>query len=150
MIRYFPLFFMCVFLYSLPPAIAEPLRFETQIRQTIPFEVEIARTEEDQNRGLMNRDSLPPGTGMLFIFDPPSKPIFWMKDTKIKLDMIYINEDGIVIHIHENAVPFDKTLIYPPKIKSKAVLEIGGGLSKKLGISKGDKVIHTIFAKEVK
>ena len=132
------------------PAFAEPLQFETQAGKTIPFDVEVAKTAEEKRKGLMNRDSLKPNTGMLFIFDPPTKPVFWMKDAKIYLDMIYIGEDGIVTGIHENAVPFDETQIFPPDVKTKAVVEITGGDSKKLGISKGDKVIHTIFEKDVK
>lgn len=132
------------------PVFAEPLQFETQAGKTISYDVEVARTDEEQKKGLMGRDSLKPQTGMLFIFDPPTKPVFWMKDAKIHLDMVYIGEDGIVTGIHENAIPFDKTQIFPPDVKTKAVVEITGGEAKKLGISKGDKVIHTIFKKEVK
>lgn len=149
MIKYLMLLSTSVLLLSVP-AMAEPLQFQTQAGQTIPFDVEIAKTPAEQARGLMNRDSLKPQTGMLFVFDPPTKPLFWMKDTKIRLDMIYISENGIVTGIHENAIPFDETPITPPPIKSRGVLEITGGASKKLGISKGDKVIHTIFKKEVK
>lgn len=132
------------------PALAEPLQFQTQSGKTIPFEVEIAKTSEEQQKGLQNHDSLKPQTGMLFVFDPPTKPLFWMKNTKIRLDMIYISENGTVTGIHENAIPFDETPISPPAIKSKGVLEITGGDSRKLGISKGDKVIHTIFKKDAK
>ncbi len=139
-----------VLLLTTTPSFAEPLQFEIQSGQTVSFDVEIAKTTEDQKKGLMNRDSLKPNTGMLFVFDPPTKPVFWMKDTKIRLDMIYMGEDGIVTGIHENATPFDETQIFPPEVKSKAVLEITGGDAKKLGISKGDKVIHTIFKKEAK
>lgn len=132
------------------PAIAEPLQFETKAGQSIPFDVEIAKTDAEQKKGLMNRDTLAPKTGMLFVFDPPSQPVFWMKDTKIRLDMIYIDENGIVTGINENATPFSETPIFPPDAKSKAVLEINGGSAEKLGIAVGDKVIHTIFKKEVK
>jgi len=132
------------------PSFAEPLQFETQAGKTISFDVEVARTDEEKKKGLMGRDSLKPQTGMLFIFDPPTKPVFWMKDAKIRLDMIYIGVDGTVTGIHENAIPFDQTQIFPPDVKTKAVVEITGGDAKKLGISKGDKVIHTIFKKEAK
>jgi uncharacterized membrane protein (UPF0127 family) len=149
MIKTLSLLSTVLFLLS-APAFAEPLQFETQAGKTISFDVEVAKTDEEKKNGLMNRDSLKPNTGMLFVFDPPTKPVFWMKDAKIHLDMIYIGEDGIVTGIHENAVPFDQTKIFPPEVKTKGVVEITGGDAKKLGISKGDKVIHTIFKKEVK
>lgn len=149
MIKHLSLLSSALFLMS-SPAFAEPLFFETQRGQTIPLDVEVARTPEQQQNGLMNRDSLDPKKGMLFIFDPATNPVFWMKDTKISLDMIYIDEQGIVIDTYENAAPYDETLIPPPDIASKAVVEINGGYAKKLGISKGDKVIHTIFKKDVK
>ena len=149
MIKHLTLLSSALLLFA-SPALAEPLQFETQSGQSIPFEVEVARTPAEQNKGLMNRDSLPPATGMLFLFDPPTKPVFWMKDTKIRLDLIYIDADGIVSGIHENAKPFDETQIFPPEAKTKGVLEITGGDAKKLGIAKGDKVIHTFFKKEVK
>jgi len=131
------------------PVVAEPLQFETQAGQTIPFDVEIADTPEKHETGMMNRDSLKPNTGMLFVFDKPQRPQFWMKNTKIRLDLIYIGADGIVNHIHENAIPFDLTPISCPE-RVKAVLETSGGAAKKLGITKGDKVIAKIFEKETK
>lgn len=137
-----------VFLLS-TPALAEPLKFVTQSGKEIAFDVEIANTDATREKGLMNRDSLPPNTGMLFIFDTPTEPMFWMKDTKIRLDLIYINEQGQVIGVHNNAIPFDTTPIMPPGTVI-AVLETSGGAAKKLGISTGDKVIHSIFEKDVK
>ena len=129
-------------------SIAEPLQIQTST-QTVAFDVEVANTPEIRQTGLMNRNSLPQNTGMLFVFEEITSPQFWMKDTKIKLDMVYIGEDGLVKGIHENAIPFDKTPI-PSPAPVLAVLEIAGGSAKTLGISKGDKVIHQIFEKDLK
>jgi uncharacterized membrane protein (UPF0127 family) len=144
--KIFALFISLIFL-SLP-SLAEPLQIQTST-QTLVFDVEIADTEETRAMGLMNRPSLAPNSGMLFIFDVLSLPEFWMKDTKISLDMIYIGEDGVIDGIHENAIPYDETPISPPA-PALAVLEIAGGSSKTLGIAKGDKVIHQIFEKDLK
>lgn len=127
---------------------AEPLQIQTST-QTIDFDVEIADTPETHAKGLMYRDSLPQNGGMLFVFDTLSWPQFWMKNTKISLDMIYIDEKGIISGIHPDAVPYDETPI-PPPAAALAVLEIAGGSTKTLGISTGDKVIHRIFEKDLK
>ncbi len=156
MIKYVSLFSTLLFLSassfaapSLPPLKIEKMQFETAAGQTIPFEVEIADTEPARQNGLMFRDSLKPNTGMLFIFDTPSEPMFWMKDAKIRLDLIYIGEDGIVKGVHANAIPFDLTPI-PAPARVIAVLEIAGGTAETLGISKGAKAIHSIFKKDAK
>lgn len=139
---------LTIMLFFSMPSFAEPLQIQTST-QTIIFDVEIANTLETRAMGLMHRDSLPQNGGMLFVFDVLSWPKFWMKDTKISLDMIYIGEDGVIKGIHENAIPHDTTPITPP-IPAIAVLEIAGGSSKTLGISRGDKVIHKIFEKDLK
>jgi len=125
------------------------LIIETHLKQSIPFQVEIADTKEKQKKGLMGRDSLKPRTGMLFVFEKPAKIQFWMKDAKIFLDMIFIGEDGVIKGIHEKAIPYDTTPITAPE-PVLAVLEIEGGTAKTLGISRGDKVIHKIFEKGLK
>lgn len=130
------------------PSLAEPLQIQTST-QTLVFDVEIADTPEKHKTGLMHRDSLPKNTGMLFVFKEATSPKFWMKDTKIRIDMIYLSEDGVVNGILENAVPFDETPISSPA-PVLAVLEIAGGSSKTLGIARGDKVIHRIFEKDLK
>ena len=130
------------------PVFAEPLTIETS-KQSIVLDVEIAYTQEERSLGLMNRDSLAPNSGMFFVFDVLSMPQFWMKDTKISLDMIYIDEKGFVAGIHANAIPYDETPIQPPG-PALAVLEIAGGSAERLGIAKGDKVIHRIFEKDLK
>ena len=107
--------------------------------RTHRFTVEIARTEEEQATGLMNRSELAPDRGMIFPFDPPRDASFWMKNTLIPLDMIFVRADGSIANIAENTVP----LSLEPEMSEgpvRAVLEIAGGRSAELGIKPGDKV----------
>ncbi len=92
----------------------------------------------------MNRDHLASTAGMLFIFDPPRSVSFWMRNTLIPLDMIFLDRDGVVQRIHENAVPLDETPI-PGGDGIFAVLEINGGLSRALGIAPGSQLRHPAF-----
>jgi uncharacterized membrane protein (UPF0127 family) len=104
-----------------------------------PLRVELADTDESREYGLMNRTSLSPDKGMLFVF-PEEKPLtFWMKNTLIPLDMVFIKTNGEIDFIHHNAHPEDLTPISSqgPVI---AVLEIGGGQADKHGIKVGDIV----------
>ena len=103
------------------------------------FTVEVARTPEQQAQGLMNRQSLAPDMGMLFPYDPPQNASFWMKNTLIPLDMIFIRENGTVALVAENTVPLSLDPI-PSLEPVSAVLEIAGGRAAELGIQAGDKV----------
>lgn len=103
------------------------------------FTVEIAGTPEEQAYGLMNRSELAPDRGMIFPFDPPRDASFWMKNTLIPLDMIFIRADGSIANIAENTVPMSLEPVYSEG-PVKAVLEIAGGRSAELGIKAGDKV----------
>jgi len=105
------------------------------------FSVEIADSGEERAIGLMNRPSLPKSAGMLFIYDRPQPVAFWMKNTLIPLDMIFIDEAGVVQRVHSNAVPLDTTPIDGgPGII--AVLEVNGGLAEAMGIGQGSQVRH--------
>lgn len=106
------------------------------------FELEIADTSEERQEGLMNRSSLEENKGMLFVFEKPGKYSFWMKNTKIPLDMIWINSDNEIVHIKHNAQPCKKDPCesYGPDEEANYVLEINGGLAKKTGLKKGDRV----------
>ncbi len=108
------------------------------------FEVEVVRREADRNRGLMFRKSMDADHGMLFDFDPPRPVSFWMKNTHIPLDIIFIDADGRIIRIAENTVPFSLDPI-PSGGAARGVLEINAGLSRKLGLQAGDRVRHRIF-----
>lgn len=113
-------------------------------KSTHAFQVEVVRREVDRNRGLMFRESMADGHGMLFDFAPPREVSFWMKNTYIPLDIIFIDARGRIIRIAENTVPFDLAPI-PSGGVARGVLEINGGLSRKLGIRTGDRVRHQIF-----
>src|SRR5262245_42792850 len=108
------------------------------------FAVEMASTPEEVARGLMFRRQLPEGQGMLFDFHKEQPTSFWMKNTYIPLDMIFIRADGRILHIAENRVPLSDTLV-PSGGPVRAVLEVIGGTAKKLGIAPGDRVGHAIF-----
>jgi uncharacterized membrane protein (UPF0127 family) len=103
------------------------------------FTVEIARTASQQETGLMNRRSLAPDAGMLFPFDPPRPASFWMRNTLIPLDMIFIRPDGSIARIAANAVPMSETPV-AVDAPMTAVLEINGGRAAQLGIREGDRV----------
>ncbi len=108
------------------------------------FHVEMALTKAHQEHGLMHRESMPDNAGMLFVFNGEAKRSFWMKNTLIPLDMIFIARDGTVKHIHHMAKPLDENGV-TSRHPAFAVLEINGGLSDKYGITVGDKVLHERF-----
>lgn len=103
------------------------------------FDVEVARTPEEQAKGLMFRKQLPENGGMLFPFDPPQVASFWMKNTVIPLDMIFIRPDGTIALIAANTEPYSLVPVSSAQMNS-AVLEIVGGRSAALGIKEGDRV----------
>lgn len=103
------------------------------------FTVEVARTASQQEAGLMNRRGLAPDAGMLFPFDPPRPASFWMHNTLIPLDMIFIRPDGGIARIAANTVPMSETPVAVTEPMT-AVLEIGGGRAAQLGIKEGDRV----------
>jgi len=103
------------------------------------FSVEVARTNEEQARGLMFRTSLPKDGGMIFPYEPARPASFWMKNTLIPLDMIFIRADGSIARIADNTVPESLEPVSSGEPVA-AILEIAGGRSAELGISEGDKV----------
>ena len=117
---------------------------ETKDGQDYNFNVEMATTGEDQARGLMHRTHMSSDSGMLFLFGDEERRSFWMKDTLIPLDIIFIGRDGIIDHIHHSAKPQDETRITSEK-PAFAVLEINGGQAGSLNIVEGDKIIHPAF-----
>lgn len=103
------------------------------------FEVEVAMTPAEQEKGLMFRKVLGPDTGMLFPMDPPRTASFWMKNTLIPLDMLFIRTDGTVAFIGANAQPYSQEPV-SAGVPVVAVLELAGGRSAALGIKEGDRV----------
>jgi uncharacterized protein len=110
-----------------------------------PFSVELATNDAERARGLMFRKSLPEGQGMLFDFKHEGPVSFWMHNTYISLDMIFIAGDGRIVHIAENAKPQSDDLI-PSGSPVRAVLEVIAGTAQKLGIAPGDRVTGSIFS----
>jgi uncharacterized membrane protein (UPF0127 family) len=103
------------------------------------FEVELATTPAEREQGLMFRKSMAPNAGMLFLY-PGEQPVaFWMKNTLIPLDMLFLKADGSIVQIAHNALPLDETPI-PSNQPVKAVLEVNGGTAAALGIKEGDRV----------
>jgi uncharacterized membrane protein (UPF0127 family) len=103
------------------------------------FTVEVASTVEQQSMGLMYRNKLAPDRGMIFPFDPPRDASFWMRNTLIPLDMIFIRADGSIANIAENTVPYSEEPVLSAGPVA-AVLEIAGGRAAELGLKPGDRV----------
>jgi uncharacterized membrane protein (UPF0127 family) len=111
-----------------------------------PFNIEIAETDQERARGLMFRQSLAPDAGMLFDFFTERPVTFWMQNTLIPLDMVFISADGTVHRIESNAEPFSTTII-PSEGPVIGVLELNGGEAAKIGLKPGDKVLYPGLAK---
>lgn len=108
------------------------------------FSVEIADDPMEQRRGLMFREHLAASQGMLFVYPWDGAPAFWMKNTLIPLDMLFITSEGVVQHVHPMAKPGDLTPISGGS-GVRAVLEIKGGLAAVIGIAPGNTIRHPAF-----
>jgi hypothetical protein len=109
-----------------------------------PFAVELATNDAERSRGLMFRKELPEGSGMLFDFEHDQPVSFWMHNTYISLDMIFIRGDGRILRIAENTQPMSDRLV-PSGGPVRAVLEVIAGTARKLSIAPGDRVAGAIF-----
>jgi uncharacterized membrane protein (UPF0127 family) len=116
-----------------------PLTITTAKGKKHRFTVEVAGTLEEQAHGLMDRQSLAPDRGMIFPYEPPQAVAFWMKNTLIPLDMVFIAPGGKILRIEENAVPLSLDPVGSGDAV-EAVLELNGGRSAELGIAAGDQV----------
>lgn len=123
-----------------------PLTIATA-KGTHRFMVEFADTAERRAVGLMHRNSMAADHGMLFDFKVDAPVTMWMRNTRIPLDMLFIAKDGRIVNIAERTVPFSETSI-PSKGPVRAVLELNGGTSARLGIKAGDRVSHPMFKAE--
>lgn len=121
----------------------EPLEIVTD-KGRVKFLVEVVDTPTSRAQGLMYRKSLAPDRGMLFDFKRPQPVSFWMRNTLIPLDLIFIRQDGRVLSIARNARPLDETSI-PSNGEILGVLEIAGGRAAEVGVLPGDRVLHRIF-----
>ena len=109
------------------------------------FAVELVDNDADRAKGLMYRKELPEGRGMLFDFQREQEVSFWMQNTYIPLDMLFIRGDGRILRIAKNTEPLSTRMI-PSGGPVRAVLEVIGGTARKLGIAPGDRVAHPIFS----
>jgi uncharacterized membrane protein (UPF0127 family) len=116
----------------------ETITVDTRHGQRV-FTVEIAADMKSQERGLMFRRQMDPDAGMLFVFEPPQLVSFWMKNTFIPLDLMFVRADGTIASIAANAAPLSETSI-PSTEPVRAVIEINGGRAQALGIAPGDRV----------
>jgi uncharacterized membrane protein (UPF0127 family) len=103
------------------------------------FKVEVAATFGEQERGLMFRAVMGADEGMIFPMDPPRRTAFWMKNTVIPLDIVYVGADHKVLNIAANAVPYDLTPL-PSEGAAAGVLELNGGRAAAIGLKPGDSV----------
>jgi uncharacterized membrane protein (UPF0127 family) len=103
------------------------------------FRVEVAATPADQNRGLMFRQVMGANEGMIFPMDPPRRAAFWMKNTVIPLDIIFLGPDRKVLNIIANAVPYDLSPL-PSDGDAAGVLELIGGRAAQIGLKRGDRI----------
>jgi uncharacterized membrane protein (UPF0127 family) len=131
-------------------AAAAPAPAPAEVAQTLPltirtakaqhrFTVELALSPGEQEQGLMFRKSLAPDSGMVFPMSPPRTASFWMKNTVIPLDMLFIHTDGSIAFVKSNAQPYSREPV-SAGIPVAAVLELPGGRAAELGIREGDRV----------
>ena len=129
-------------LLSAAAAVAEPPVVPLVVHaggSAYKFEVELATTPAEREKGLMFRKTMGANAGMLFLYPDEEAVSFWMKNTLIPLDMLFLKADGRIVHIAHDAKPLDETPI-PSGEPVRAVLELNGGTAAALGIKEGDRV----------
>ncbi len=104
------------------------------------LDIEISDTPYERQTGLMYRDNMASHNGMLFVFKTEAKRFFYMKNTKIPLDIIYVGADKRIVSFQANAKPYDETSL-PSELPAKYVLEINAGLAHTWGLEKGDALL---------
>jgi len=116
-----------------------PLTVTTPGGSVHAFRVEVARTEQEQAKGLMFRTTMGPDEGMIFPYTPPQSVAFWMKNTVLSLDIVFVGADHRVVNIAANATPYSEQSL-PAAAPVSGVLELNAGRAKALGIVAGSKV----------
>jgi uncharacterized membrane protein (UPF0127 family) len=120
-----------------------PLTIQTA-KGPVRFTVEMATTAQQQEIGLMFRKTVAPNAGMLFDFGAERPQAFWMKNTLVPLDMLFIKADGTIVRIAARTTPLSEDTV-PSYEPVRVVLEIAGGRAAELGLQPGDRAVHPIF-----
>jgi len=135
-----------------PRALADEITFatddlaiETADGAIHPFTVELALTPQQRAKGLMFRHDMAPEAGMLFLFDREAPRSFWMKNTYLSLDMLFLDASGRIVAIAADTVPLTETPV-ASGVPALGVLELNAGTAMRLGIAPGDRVVHRAFA----
>jgi uncharacterized membrane protein (UPF0127 family) len=118
-----------------------------QVKKPILILIELAASGKARVQGLQGRRFLAPNSGMLFDFIKPQIISMWMKNTHISLDMIFIGDDGRILHIAENTEPFSLKSVLS-RVPARAVLELKAGSADRMGIEPGHHIDHPIFKKK--
>ncbi|AXS42625.1 DUF192 domain-containing protein [Breoghania sp. L-A4] len=148
------LLFVTALAFPAQPLVAQPLRELAAPVERLSvvtetgahtFNVEIAETNEERARGLMFRTEMAPDHGMLFDFGRMQETYFWMKNTPLPLDMVFIRENGTVANIAQYTTPFSETPV-PSHGPVRFVLELVGGTAHAIGLKAGDRVVHARIA----
>jgi uncharacterized protein len=108
------------------------------------FEVEVADDATERSEGLMYRESLADNAGMLFLYPETRQVEFWMKNTPLSLDIVFVREDGTIARIAENTTPMSQDLI-PSGEPVRAVLEVKAGTMHQLGVTVGDRLRNPTY-----
>lgn len=137
---------LLLLLHGCSPSSASTVTLQPASGRAVPVEVELATTPEARQLGLMYRDHLAPGKGMLFVFPEAAPQSFWMRNTKIPLDILFIDDDGRIVRIHERTTPFSEAGL-PSGAPVRFVLEVPGGYCDDVGVGEGDKVLLGDLAK---
>ncbi len=145
------LFFIATLILPASAAVADcsldRAQFKTNAGRAA-FAIELVDNDESRAKGLMFRESMGRFSGMLFVYDKPQSVSFWMRNTFIPLDMIFMDEAGVVSRVHHNAVPLDESSIFGGD-NVFAVFEINGGMAQKMGIQAGAIMQHTAFNQKI-
>lgn len=122
----------------------EEITIKSAAGGTHVFDVEMAVSPQQRAQGLMFRHSMAAKAGMLFLYERPEQRAMWMKNTLIPLDMLFIDEGGVIVRIQERTVPFSLQAIASGQAVT-AVLELNAGTTSRLSIKPGDRVHHAAF-----
>lgn len=107
------------------------------------IKVELAQTNAEQEKGLSGRESIPENEGVLFVFENSAPHLFWMKDMKFAIDIIWIDADSKVVYIKKSVTPDTYPEVFKPTGNAKYVLEVLAGFSEKNNLKEGDSVLFT-------